>query len=283
MLAAAPRPRQIIDTHTHFYDPTRPQGVPWPPKNDPLLYRPVLPAEFVKMTRPLGVTGTIEVEAGTPLVEDNQWVLDLARTNHVIVGHIGRLDAGTPDFPRHLERFAKNPLFRGIRLGGAYIAPRLGNAAFTGDLKRMAAAKLTLDTVGGAPMLRDLLRLTDTVPDLNVVIDHLPFDPPAERSVLAQLGKRPNIYAKVSNVLRRPGGVLRASLDYYRPALDELWETFGPDRVMYGSNWPVSDRVAPYPEVLRVVMEYFGTKGEDALNKYFWRNSSAAYRWMRRS
>ena len=45
----------IIDTHTHFYDPTRPQGVPWPPKGDAVLYHPILPDEFARLTKPLGV------------------------------------------------------------------------------------------------------------------------------------------------------------------------------------------------------------------------------------
>ena len=53
----------IVDTHIHLYDPTRPQGVPWPPKNDALLYKPVLPATFASLVRPLGVTGTVVVEA----------------------------------------------------------------------------------------------------------------------------------------------------------------------------------------------------------------------------
>ena len=55
--------REIIDTHTHFYDPTRPQGVPWPSKTDAALYRPVYPEEFKAIARPLGVTGTVVVEA----------------------------------------------------------------------------------------------------------------------------------------------------------------------------------------------------------------------------
>ena len=62
---------QIIDTHIHLYDPTRPQGVPWPPKTEALLYRPVLPGAYAEMVRPLGVTGAVVVEASGWL-EDNQ-------------------------------------------------------------------------------------------------------------------------------------------------------------------------------------------------------------------
>ena len=81
---------EIIDTHTHFYDPTRPQGVPWPSKDDAVLYRPILPAEFNELARPHGVTGTVVVEA-SPWVEDNQWVLELAAREKSILGVVGRL------------------------------------------------------------------------------------------------------------------------------------------------------------------------------------------------
>ena len=57
---------------------------------------------------------------------------------------------------------------------------------------------------------------------------------------------------------------------------------FGADRLIYGSNWPVSDRVAPYDQVFRIVHEYFTAKGKEAAEKYFWRNSQAAYRWRAR-
>src|SRR5689334_25281079 len=67
----------VIDTHTHFYDPNRPQGVPWPPRDDKLLYRTVLPKEYRAQPVPRPVTGTVVVEA-SPWVEDTQWVLDLA-------------------------------------------------------------------------------------------------------------------------------------------------------------------------------------------------------------
>ena len=277
------KPSRVIDTHAHFYDPSRSQGVPWPAKSETTLYRTVLPAEFRKLTAPLGVTGVVVVEA-SPWVEDNQWVLDLAAEEAVIVGTVGNLAAGKPGFRENLARFHKNRLYRGIRLGGLTdLSPILA------DLEALAGADLELDVVGGPPLLRQVVRLTDRIPALRVVIDHLPFDPPGERSAradyqdaLRELGKRPRVYAKVSNVVRNVGGRVPEDAAFYRPALDELWEVFGPDRMVYGSNWPVSDRVAPYPVLFRVVREYFASRGQEATEKYFWRNSRAAYRWVSR-
>lgn len=281
----------IIDAHAHFYDPTRPQGTPWPAKNNTVLYRPVLPEEYRKMTRPFGITGTIVVEA-SPWVEDNQWVLDLAAKEPIIVGTVGNLEPGKPDFRAHLDRLHQNPLFRGIRFGslwGRSLAVELPKPEFIAGLKALAGAELELDTVGGPPILPVVVRLTDQVPNLRVVIDHLPFDPPkdeparaAYQAALRELEKRPQVYAKVSEVVRRSGDRVPEDAGYYRLALDELWEVFGPDRLIYGSNWPVSDLTAPYRTVFKVVREYFAAKGAEASEKYFWKNSVAAYRWAPR-
>jgi L-fuconolactonase len=278
-------PATIIDTHTHFYDTARPQGVPWPPTTEEMLYRPVLPEEFVRITKPLGVTGTIEVEASAWL-EDNQWVLDLAARHPVIVGTVGHLEPGKPDFRKTLSRFHKNPRFRGIRLGASGdrgFVPGLPQAGFLSDMRALAEAGLELDAIGGPSLLPHLVRLTDQVPALRVVINHLPFDPPAEaaayQTALRELGQRAQVYAKVSNVPRRSGDRVPDDVSFYRPVLDELWDVFGEDRLIYGSNWPVSARIAPYETAFKVVREYFAAKGQEATEKYFWKNSKVAYRW----
>jgi len=288
-VAAASGP--IIDTHAHFYDPSRPGGVPWPAKDEKILYRTVLPDEFVKLTKPFGITGVIEVEA-SPLVEDNQWVLDLAPRNPILIGTVGDLEPGKPGFGQNLARFHKNPLFLGIRCGylwGRSLAEELPKPQFIADLKLLAEGGLEMDAVGGPSMLAEVVRITDQVPALRIVIDHLPYDlpaDPAERAAylkaLHELGKRRQVYAKVSNVLRRSENRVPASLDFYRRSLDELWDVFGQDRLIYGSNWPVSNLVAPYDAVFRIVHEYFAAKGRDASEKYFWKNSQAAYRWRAR-
>ena len=100
-LAVADDRPLVIDTHTHFYDPTRKEGVPWPGKADKVLYRTVLPAEYKKLAAPHGVTGTVVVEA-SPRVEDNQWLLDLAEDEPLIVGIVGHLSPGQRDFAANL-------------------------------------------------------------------------------------------------------------------------------------------------------------------------------------
>ena len=263
--AGSSQPYPSIDTHIHVYDPGRPQGVPWPPKNLEVLYSTHLPAGFVTLTESLGVVGAVVVEA-SPWVEDNQWVLDVAKDNPIIVGFIGNLEVGQPQFASQLKRFAANPLFRGLRLRGVTIPKGPGEAAFADDLKRLADRRLTVDVVGDTPILADVLRIKKMAPDLRVVIDHLPFHAwdkdgaPAMRNALHEAAQLPGVYIKISNVPRQVGGRLVQDPEFYRPGLDALWNLFGPDRAIYGSNWPVSDLVAPYASMYKIVANYFAGK-----------------------
>jgi L-fuconolactonase len=277
----------IIDTHIHLFDTARAGGVPWPPKDNEKLYKPALPARYRAIAEPLGIVGAIEVEA-SPIVEDNQWVLDIAKNETIIVGTVGHLEPGEPEFRKQLERFHRNPLFRGIRFGnlwGKDIGDVLGNAAVVGDLKALAEAGLTLDVANPNPRLMDsVVRVTDRVPSLRVVLDHVPqMDPATARESLRELAKRPQVYVKGSSVLRRVDGRVPEDLAFYKPRLDELFGLFGEDRIVFGSDWPNSDNWGEYPLVLRIVREYFTAKGRAVAEKYFWRNSVAAYRWVKRA
>ena len=283
----------IIDTHIHLFDPTRPQGVPWPDKKNTTLYKPALPARYRAIAAPLGIVGAIEVECSTWL-EDNQWVLDTAAKDKIIVGTVGDLEPGKPDFRKHLERFHNNPMFLGIRYGnlwGRSLTADLAKPGFVADLKALADAGLELDTANPNPTLAtEVIRVTDLVPNLRVVIDHLPqLEPPTETAArkayytsLRELGKRPQVYVKISEVLRRVNGTVPEDPAFYKPRIDELFDIFGENRLLYGSDWPNSDLWAPYPKVFHVVHDYFTRKGPAAAEKYFWKNSIAAYRWIKR-
>lgn len=274
---------EIIDAHTHFFDPTRKEGVPWPNKGDKLLYRPVLPDEFVKLTAPHKVVGTVVVEA-SPWVEDNQWLLDLAAKEKVIVGVVGRLDTASDEFEKNLRRFATNPLFRGIRINHNEVKAGL-KGKLVERCELLADLGLTLDVNGGPDMPADVALLAEKVPKLRVVMNHaanLKLDgkepPKAWRDGMTAAAKHPNVYCKVSALVEQTGQKEPPrEVKYYQPVLDTLWELFGEDRLIYGSNWPVSNGGAPYETVVGIVKDYFGAKGEKVAAKFFNGNCRAAY------
>lgn len=286
---AAPSKIAIIDAHIHLFDPTRPESVPWPPKSNALLYKPALPDRYRGIVGPFGITGAVVVEA-SPLVEDNQWVLDTAGKDPIIAGVVGNLEPGKPGFGSSLDRFRRHRLFKGIRYGnlwGRDLPAEIAKPEFVADLKRLAQAGLTLDTANPNPKLIEaIVRVTDAVPDLQVVIDHLPQmrlpEEPgvllAYRGHLQELRKRPRVYVKLSEVFRRADGQVPRDLSNYRATLDELFDVFGEDRVIYGSDWPNSDNWLPFADGLQLMQGYFGTKSQNAAEKYFRRNAIAAYR-----
>jgi len=280
----------IIDTHIHLYDPDRPQGAPYAgPPGVPRVA--AYPERYRKLAVPLGVVGAIKVEA-SPWIEDNLWVLEVAQKDPIIVGVVGNLEPDKPEFPEYLERYHKNPLFRGIRYGnlwGRDITKQSANPDFISGLKRLAEADLVLDTANPrVPLLEAMIRISDAVPTLRIVLDHLPALDPAEAdrgaydAAVQELGRRPQIFVKLSEIIHRVNGQVSTDLGAYRARLDRLVEVFGTDRILFGSDWPNSDGVAPVDKVFAIAKEYFRAQPRAVAEKYFWRNSVAAYKWIRR-
>ena len=284
----------LIDCHTHFYDPTRSQGVPWPGKDDGKLYRRVLPEDYKRLTAPYGVTGTVVVEA-SHWVEDNQWVLDFAERDSFVLGLVGNLPVGTPEFQDHLARFAKNPRFLGLRVSSGPLAKGLANADYLADIKRLAAAGRALDVNGGPELLPLVAELAKKLPELRIVINHcanLPNPGPRKRgetytvpaawkSGMLAAAQCPNVFCKVSalvesaSVNRQPAP---RDLEHYLPLLDHLLLAFGDDRLIYGSNWPVCEYAADYATIQGIALQFFGRNAE-RLRKFSHINAQAAYRW----
>lgn len=287
--AAMPVASRIIDCHTHFYDPNRPGGVPWPGKGT-RLYRTVLPKDWLAVASPHGIRETVVVEA-SPLLEDNQWILDLAEKESSIIGFVGNLDLADPEFATHIARFAKNPIFRGVRARGGLSKFDTEADQIMKSAKSLAENGLELDLNGPASTLEKAGEILRAVPELRLVINHLgsPGDPqnlkPEWRDSIRKISAEKNVFMKVSALVEQvkgEEGKAPRETDYYLPILDHLWECFGPDRLIYGSNWPVSDRGAPYDVVFGIVADYFSSKGPEACEKYFWKNSRAAYQWIER-
>ena len=290
--ASGARDLTVIDAHTHFYDPTRAQGVPWPPRDDKLLYRTVLPENYRAVRAPEIVAGTVVVEA-SDWVEDNQWVLDLAAHDPFIAGFIGNLPAGTDPFAGLLKRFAANKLFRGIRVRERKLDGTTDASTYLRDLKLLADYDLSLDLVGGGEILPFADRLSKDLPGLRIIVDHLAGlvvdgkAPPADwAKQMGELARRSNIFCKVSGLVEGTGkgdGSAPRDTEFYRPVLDAMRGMFGPQRLIYASNWPVSERFAPLATVQGIVEDYFRGHGRREHEQVFSKSAAAAYRWVKRN
>ena len=271
----------IIDTHTHLYDPFRDGGTPWPDPDDKVLYQTTRLDRCKGQAVPAGVDGTIVVEC-SPWVEDNQWVLDLAADDGFILGLVGNLDPHDHRFEEYIDRFSRNPVFRGIRA-------RLWKADDMEGLRLLADRNLSLD-VG---LDEATAAIAEENPELRIIIDHcagLPMDGgEVDRERVAQVrqaASHPNVYCKLSGMmdLRCTTRPAPTDVSHYAPVLDVLWDAFGEDRMIFGSDWPVSDySERSYAEVLKLAQDYVDTKGGAAKGKVFCENSRAAYGWRDRT
>jgi L-fuconolactonase len=292
-LMASPSPVPIIDGHVHLFDPSRPGGVPWPPADDTVLYRPALPERFVALAALFGVVGAVAIEA-SPLASDNRWLLKVAADHPVIVGVIGDLVPATASYLSDLERLHADPLFLGFRYGNLWnrdLSVDLQKPGFVDGLKALAQAGLVFESANPDPILiRAILNAAERVPDLRIVIDHLPHAVvPKEQAArkeywsnLSQLAKTSRVFVKLSEIPVLAKGSLVTDMGYYKGALDAIWGVFGEDRIFFGSDWPNSDHVASYQETLSIVRAYIAQKSPAVSEKFFWKNSIAAYRWHRR-
>jgi L-fuconolactonase len=289
--ADAPASRvPIIDTHIHLFDAGRPQGAPYKGSSQ---YQGgvALPSTYRALAQPLGIVGALEVEA-SPWMEDNLWVLEVAEKDTIMVGTIGNLQPEKPEFAEYLERYHRNPLFRGIRYGNLWnydLVGQVNNPDFVDGLKLLAQADLVLDTANPrVNLLEAIVRVSDKVPALRIIVDHLPsLDPTQEEqagyaAVLKEISGCPQIFCKLSAINHSVDGKVVSGLAAHRARLDLLMETFGEDRVLFGSDWPNSVGISTLAQIVQLARDYFAAQPQ-ITEKYFWKNSVKAYKWVKRS
>lgn len=275
----------IVDTHIHLYDTTREGGVPWPPESDTVLYRPILPPDFARVCEENGITATVIVEASS-LLADNQWVLDLVKNEpDRYIGLVGSLEMGTPDFAENLKTLSSDPRFVGIRIRDKPRGAHFFNDAVWRDLKLLSDLDQTLDVLMFNFSLEEVDQIAQRLPDLKILINHAagaridgqPVDAEWAQD-LAKVAKNSNVHCKVSGLFQQSR--LQPSpteLAFYKPVLDELWNAFGEDRLIYGSNWPVTLRGGSYAAYKAIVMEFLESKGETAKRKILAENAYTFY------
>ena len=250
-MSATPAPKlapvtEQIDSHLHLWDLTAGR-YPWLGPQHGELYASFGPQQAHDELTACGVSGAVVVQAEDSLVETDD-LLALADEHPWLVGVVGWLPlADTRAAVAALEQRLGDPRLRGVR-HLVHDDPRpdfLMLPAVRDSLRELARAGLAFDVPDAWP--RHLDQITDVAsaaPELTVVIDHLAKPPRGDdgelarwRTVMAEAAARPNTVAKVSG-LRLPGAAYSA--DALRPVWEAALDLFGPERLMYGSDWPMT-------------------------------------------
>ena len=285
----------IIDAHIHLFDGTRTLGAGY---MGSAAYKAIsktsLPSMYSPLARPTGIVGAIVVESSM-WIDDNAWYLDICRADPMMVGVSGSLNPDSSDFGKYVTRFQKDPLYRAIRSSRFFSADN-GKVALKPDqvanLKLLAQADLALDTANPSMNLMQAnVLLAEAIPNLRIIMDHLPsFDPASDNqqayeAVVKQMANLPNIFVKLTEVYhpRLSDGVIVKDYEPLRARLEYLFDAFGEDRVIFGTDYPNSYGVATIPEEVGLVKRFFSTKSREVAEKYFWKNSARVYKWIKRA
>jgi L-fuconolactonase len=285
-----PKVKHMIDTHIHLYDPTREGGIPWPRKTDEVLYKPHLPAEFKKVSKASGLTGVIIVEASDRL-PDNKWVLDLVKGDDYFVALVGNIDPYADDFSEQLAKLKKDSRFVGVRARNSGDKKKIDytNPKFLASMRELAKSNLSVDILangGGVVAVKQIDQLARTIPELHIVANHVlgyNFDGKAANpewvAAVEKLAKNKNVWCKISGLYQRSvKQPAPHNISHYSSVLDVLWKNLGSERLIFGSNWPCTKNSGDYTSFVKLVNEYFSAKGQEASERYFWKNAAEAYR-----
>jgi L-fuconolactonase len=276
----------VIDCHVHLFDIQRTEGVTWIAEDDKVLRRSFLPADHEPIAKANGVTGVVLVQAGQHL-PDNQWNLDITASNRSLyLGVVGNLSLviGTPEFKPLFEKLCEDPRYVGYRISGR--TQEKMTDLFFEDLKLTASKGKSVDFLLGGYSLAEVAEIAAGVPELRIIVDHfggvaLDGKPlPAEWvESFRAVAKHPNVFCKVSALYGRfKEQPAPKELAPYKEVLDLAWENFGEDRLVFGSDWPVTERTGDYASVLKLTREYFDNKGRGVSEKLFSKNAAAFYR-----
>jgi predicted TIM-barrel fold metal-dependent hydrolase len=291
-MAPAPRPqRPIADTHIHLYKVTRPGGVPWPSPANKILYHDVLPADYKAMARRYGVVSAGIVEA-SPLFEDNQAVLDMVKGDPFFPFLVAQVEIGSPQFLTDLEKLAQDARVVGVRAFLWKPAITL-DATQLAQVRAIAAKGMTLDIVSrGTLNPKDKVSaLAEAVPSLRIILDHLSGakgatpSPDWERD-MRRLAAHQNVFVKFSSFFdmynpvtsEDEGWKSPTALDAYKAHFDVLMSAFGADRLIWGSNWPVSDLGGDFGTQIELAEEYLKPFGPEVRDKVMFGNARDFYR-----
>lgn len=233
----------MIDAHFHLWNPAR-ADYGWMPKDDPVLARPYRLADASAVFDAAGIDRAVLVQAA-PSIEETEYMLGIADSSARIAAIVGWVDFEDAVHRRHLERFAAHDRFRSVRPMVQDIPD--DDWILRPDIRWAFDALLELDlafdALGFPRHMRRFLRLFEAYPDLRAVVDHA-FKPQIGAAEfdgwaadMEKLASETNVVCKLSGLVTEAGQ--SHDDDVLKPYVDHLLAVFGPDRLMWGSDWPV--------------------------------------------
>jgi L-fuconolactonase len=280
-------PAGAVDAHHHVWDLAA-HAQPW--LDDPDLApinRTFDLAELIPEAAAVGVTRTVIVETDN-IPGETEALLALAARAPLVAGVVGWVDLTAPGIADELDRLRERPdgaWLRGMRhqVQGEADPRWLERVDVQRGLRAVAAAGLCFDLLTRPSQLRAAIAAVRAVPELTFVLDHCSKpDVRAGVSVswataVRALASAPNVACKLSGLVTEADWQ-RWCVDDLRPVADVVLEAFGPERVMFGSDWPVCLLAANYQEVVDTARQLTATLSPSERERVFAGTATEVYR-----
>ena len=276
----------IVDAHHHFWDPA---GADYPWLTDELatIRRAFGPADLEPLVRAAGIEATILVQTRSSAEETAEFLAIAARTTFVrgVIGWVDLTDPGVGDAIAALRDGPGGNRLVGIR-HQAHDEPDpawLVRDDVVRGIEAAGRAGLVYDLLVRPRELPAALALARRLPDVRFVIDHVAKPPIATgapepwASLIEPFGGLPNVACKLSGMVTEADWATWTPADL-QPYVDRVVDVFGPDRLLFGSDWPVCLLAATYDEVLAAARHAVEGLGEGERDAIFGGNASAIYR-----
>jgi L-fuconolactonase len=272
-----------IDAHQHFWDIRRYQ-YPWTPPGESPLRRNYVPQDLEPILKRNRFEGSVVVQANT-ILDETRWLLELASEHEFIRGVVGWVDLTNPRRGAALDEFQRHPKFKGVRhlVHDEPDMNWLSRANVIAGLRELARRGIPYDLLLRPEHLKIVPGVAEKVPGLPMVVDHIAKPPIAAGRMdgwaedMAVVAKIPNVYCKLSGMITEadPHGWKAEQL---RPYVSHVLNLFGPDRLMFGSDWPVCTLAGSWKEALAAFTQAIGPQPMEAREKLLGGTAAEFYR-----
>ena len=271
----------IIDSHQHFWN-YNPERDTWIDESMQALKKNFLPENLKPILIDNAIDGCISVQAGQSY-EETEFLLECASNNKFIKGVVGWVDLCSPDLEKKLKRYSTDKKLKGVRhiVQSEHKEYLLRKDVQVG-ISKLSNFNLTFDLLVTPIQLQSAIKLVKTFPNQKFVLDHIAkpriSEPLSKTWVndIINLSKQDNVFCKISGLVTETKGYNFLEADFL-PFLDIIFQYFGFDRIMYGSDWPVCLLAAEYKKVLDIITDYLSSYDSKTREKIMGTNAQIFY------
>jgi L-fuconolactonase len=271
----------MIDAHVHFwkYDKKR---FDWIDNNMKILQQDYLPEHFSLTMKRNEITGVVAVQADQSELETH-FLVELAKTHAEIRGVVGWVDLQADNVEARLEYFSQYPIIKGYRhIVQGEPNDFLGRENFRRGVSALKPYNYTYDILIYHHQLQPAIDFAAAFPDMKLVIDHCAKPDVRHKKIdewktlMKEMGKMPHVYCKLSGLLTEANWKQWSAGDFY-PYLDTVFEAFGTDRLLFGSDWPVMLLSGIYVQWKSLLEKYMENFEQEEKDKVFVENAIQFY------